>query len=34
MVNELGIGREDIREWAMQAVRETIEKELRGYRYK
>jgi hypothetical protein len=30
MVNELGISREDIREWTMQAVRETVEKELRG----
>jgi hypothetical protein len=30
MVNELGIGREDIKEWTMQAVRETVEKELRG----
>jgi hypothetical protein len=30
MVNELGISREDIREWTMQAVRETVKKELRG----
>jgi hypothetical protein len=31
MVNELGISREDIKEWTMQAVKETIEKELRGF---
>jgi len=31
MVNELGISREDIKEWTMQAVRETVEKELRGF---
>ena len=30
MVNELGISREDIKEWAMQAVKEAVEKELRG----
>ncbi|MDR1587597.1 MAG: hypothetical protein LBS57_09090 [Treponema sp.] len=30
MVNELGISREDIREWTMQAAKETVEKELRG----
>ena len=30
MVNELGISREDIKEWTMQAVKETVEKELRG----
>ncbi|MDR1046626.1 MAG: hypothetical protein LBL64_02530 [Treponema sp.] len=30
MANELGISREDIREWTMQAVKETVEKELRG----
>jgi hypothetical protein len=30
MVNELGITREDIKEWAMQAVKETVDKELRG----
>jgi len=31
MVNELGISREDIKEWTMQAVKETVEKELRGF---
>ena len=30
MVNELGITREDIKEWTMQAVQETVEKILRG----
>lgn len=30
MVNELGVSREDIKEWTMQAVRETVEKELRS----
>jgi len=30
MVNELGISRDDIKEWTMQAVKETVEKELRG----
>jgi len=30
MVNELGITREDIKEWTMQAIKETVEKELRG----
>jgi ribosomal protein S4 len=30
MVNELGISREDIKEWTMQAVSETVDKILRG----
>jgi len=30
MVNELGISREDIMEWTIQAVKETVEKVLRG----
>ena len=30
MVNELGIGRDDIKEWTMQAVKEAVEKEMRG----
>jgi hypothetical protein len=30
MANELGIGKDDIKEWAMQAVTETVEKHLRG----
>jgi len=30
MVNELGISRDDIKEWTMQAAKETVEKELRG----
>jgi hypothetical protein len=30
MVNELGITREDIKDWTMQSVKETVEKELRG----
>jgi len=30
MVNELGISRDDIKEWTMQAVKETVQKELRG----
>ena len=30
MVNELGISRDDIKEWTMQAVQETVEKILRG----
>ena len=30
MVNELGITRDDIREWTMQAVQETVEKIVRG----
>jgi hypothetical protein len=34
MVNELGISREDIKEWTMQAVKETVEKELRGLHLK
>jgi hypothetical protein len=31
MVNELGISRDDIKEWAMQSVKEAVEKELRGF---
>ena len=30
MVNELGISREDIKEWTMQAVAETVEKVMRS----
>ena len=30
MVNELGISRDDIKEWTMQAVTETVEKGLHG----
>jgi ribonucleotide reductase alpha subunit len=30
MVNELGISRDDIKEWTIQAVKEAVEKELRG----
>jgi hypothetical protein len=30
MVNELGIGKDDIKEWTKQAVAETVEKVLRG----
>ena len=30
MVNELGISRDDIKEWTMQTVAETVEKVLRG----
>jgi hypothetical protein len=30
MVNELGIGKDDIKEWTKQAVTETVEKVLRG----
>jgi len=30
MVNELGISRDDIKEWTMQAVKETVEKEMRS----
>jgi len=31
MVNELGISRDDIKEWTIQAIQETVEKELRGF---
>ena len=31
MVNELGISREDIKEWALDAVKETVEKVFRGF---
>jgi hypothetical protein len=34
MVNELGISRDDIKEWTMQAVKETVEKELRSLHIK
>ena len=30
MVNELGISREDIKEWTIQSINETVEKILRG----
>ena len=30
MVNELGISRDDIKEWTMQAIQETVVKALRG----
>ena len=31
MANELGITKEEIKEWTMEAVKETAEKALRGY---
>lgn len=31
MVNELGISRDDIKEWTMEAVKETVGKIVRGY---
>jgi Txe/YoeB family toxin of Txe-Axe toxin-antitoxin module len=33
MVNELGIGQEEIREWTMESVKETIEKIMRERRW-
>jgi hypothetical protein len=30
MVNELGIGRDEIREWTKEAVKEAVEKIMRG----
>ena len=34
MVNELGISRDDIKEWTIQAVSETVDKILRQYNIK
>jgi hypothetical protein len=34
MVNELGISRDDIKEWTMEAIKESVEKILRGYNVK